>query len=106
MFTVNVELCRGHLPAFMRLVFRGDALTISVTLRKETPGLGSEEGHEPVAGTVAAGMVGVSSQIDKEPKTAGKKMSDKNLIIKSPHSLNTSVMCYMCICVVRKSWCC
>ncbi len=43
-----------------------------MTLRKETAGLGSEDGPETVTGTGTAGMLGLSSQIDKEPKTAVK----------------------------------
>lgn len=40
-------------------------------------GLGSEEGPEPVAVTGTVGMVGLSSQIDKEPKAAGGKTGEK-----------------------------
>ena len=46
--------------------------TSSVTLRKETAGLGAEEGPEAAAGTVEVGTVGVSPQIDKEPKPSGR----------------------------------
>lgn len=58
----------------MWLVLTGDVLTNSVTLRKETVGLGSEEGREPVAWTGTLGMFGLFSQIDDEPKAAGEKI--------------------------------
>lgn len=47
-------------------------LTNSVTLRKETAGLGSEKGCDPVDLTGTRGMFGLFSQIDEEPKAAGE----------------------------------
>lgn len=67
-------------------------MTSSVTLRKETAGRRSEEGREPVVGTGTAGTVVVSSQIDKEPKTAGGK-PERN---KPNHHVPASIenLCY------------
>lgn len=50
------------------LVFKGEALASSVTLRKDTAGLELEEEAAPVAGTGTVVMVGESSQRDRQSK--------------------------------------
>lgn len=52
-------------------------LSNSVTLRKEEAGMELGERPEPGAGTAAVVMVGVPSQIDKEPKPAKGKHKGK-----------------------------